>query len=184
MERKSAPRTRTRAAMEFSSFRNAIGTETTINSTMSEACRRLTPLSRSYKARATKIKPADPMSWAAMPRRKSVSEAAMLLAVAAAFPWTMSLLGTYIMAKKPGMDMRMYSRPANLPGFLVELMVSSLVVRGLVKGSTGETPEAVEMFRDTQFRKLLLYPSVLGPCPIGCVRSCSRLQGASGAKAH
>src|SRR5258708_26161689 len=100
MDRKSAPRTRKRAAMEFRSFRNAIGTETTINSTMSEACRRLTPLSRSYKARATKIKPADPMSWAAMPRRKSVSEAAMLLAVAAAFPWTMSLLGTYIMAKR------------------------------------------------------------------------------------
>jgi len=30
------------------------------------------------------------------------------------------------MAKKPGMDVRMYSRPANLPGFLVELMLSSL----------------------------------------------------------
>ena len=50
MDRKSAPRTRMRAAIEFSSFRNAIGTETTINVTMSEACRRLTPLSRSYRA--------------------------------------------------------------------------------------------------------------------------------------
>ena len=36
-------------------------------------------------------------------------------------------------------------------------------MRGLGKGSTGETPEAVEMFRDTQFRKLLLYPSELQP---------------------
>jgi hypothetical protein len=80
--------------MEFSSFTNAIGMETTINVTMSEACRRLTLLSRSYKARATKIKPAWPMSSAAMPRRKSVSEAAMLLAVAAAFPCTISLPGT------------------------------------------------------------------------------------------
>src|SRR6266849_9931051 len=146
MDRKSAPRTRTRAAMEFSSFRKAIGMETTISVTMSEAYRRLTPLSRSYKARATKIKPAWLMSWATMPRRKSVSEAAMLLAVAEAFPCTMSLLGTYAMAKKPGMDMRMYSRPANLPGFLVELMLSflvckGLVVRDLVKGSTGDNAE-------------------------------------------
>src|SRR6266446_5959529 len=31
MDRKSAPRTRTRAAIAFSSFRNAIGIETTIN---------------------------------------------------------------------------------------------------------------------------------------------------------
>src|SRR6266849_4497684 len=100
MDRKSAPRTRMRAAMEFSSFRNPIGIPRTTNVTMSEACRRLTPLSRSYKARATKIKPAWPMSWPAMPRRKSVSEAAMLLAVAAAFPWTISLPGTYIMAMK------------------------------------------------------------------------------------
>src|SRR6266478_10234270 len=97
--------------MEFSSFRNAIGIWTTTNVTMSEAYRWLTPLSRRYKARATKIKPAWPMSWPAM-----------LLAVAAAFPWTISLLGTYIMAKKPGMDVRIYSRPANLPGFLVELI--------------------------------------------------------------
>ncbi len=80
--------------MEFSSFRNAIGIETTINVTMSEACRRLTPLSRSYKARATKIKPAWPMSSPAMPSRKSVSLPAMLLAVAAAFPCTISFPGT------------------------------------------------------------------------------------------
>src|SRR6266852_2580511 len=118
--------------MEFSSFRNAMGMETTINVTMSEACRRLTPLSRSYKARATKIKQADPMSWAAMPRRKSASEAAMLLAVAAAFPWTMSLLGTYIMAKKSGMDKSTYSKPANLPGFLMELMVPPLLQGALL----------------------------------------------------
>src|SRR6266481_2801944 len=133
MDRKSAPRTRTRAAMEFSSFRNAIGTWTTTKVTMSEASHRLTPLSRWYKARATKIKPAWPMSWAAMPRRKSVSWAAMLLAVAAAFAWTISLLGTYIMAKKPGMDVRIYSRPANLPGFLVELMLPPLLQGALLK---------------------------------------------------
>jgi hypothetical protein len=59
------------------------------------------------------------------------------------------------MAKKPGMDVSMYSKPANLPGFLVELMLSSLVVRGLVKGSNGETPRAVEMFRHTSKRGLL-----------------------------
>ena len=94
MDRKSVPRTRTRAAIEFTSFRNAIGIETTTNVTMSEASRRLTPLSRSYKAKATKINPAWLMSWAAMPRRKSCSEAEMLLAVAVAFPCTISLLGT------------------------------------------------------------------------------------------
>src|ERR1700687_688687 len=132
MDRKSAPRTRARAAMEFSSLRNAMGIATTTNVNMSEACRRLIPLSSWYKARATKIKPAWLMSWAAMPRRKSVSEAAMLLAVAAAFSLTISLAGTYIMAMKPGMDMRIYSRPANLPGFLVELMLSFLVVRALL----------------------------------------------------
>jgi hypothetical protein len=94
MDRKSAPRTRTRAATEFSSFRNAIGIETTIKITISEECRRSTPLSRSYRARATKMKPAWPTSSPATPRRKSVSEAVMLLAVAAAFPWTISLPGT------------------------------------------------------------------------------------------
>jgi hypothetical protein len=36
------------------------------------------------------------------------------------------------MAKKPGIDVRMYSRPANLPGFLEELMLSFLVVRALL----------------------------------------------------
>jgi hypothetical protein len=34
--------------------------------------------------------------------------------------------------------------------------VASLVVRGLVKGSTGETPEAVEMFRHTSKRQLVV----------------------------
>src|SRR5208337_1472771 len=40
MDRNSAPRTRTRAANEFSSFRNAIGIETIIKITISEACLR------------------------------------------------------------------------------------------------------------------------------------------------
>jgi len=93
MERKSAPRTRKRAAIAFSSFRNAIGTETTTHVTMSEACRWLTPLSRSYKASATKIKRMWEMSLLAMPRRKSVSEASMLWAVAVAFSSAISLLG-------------------------------------------------------------------------------------------
>jgi hypothetical protein len=44
----------------------------------------------------------------------------MLLAVAVAFPCTISLLGTYMRAKKPGIDMSTYSKPANLPGFQVE----------------------------------------------------------------
>jgi hypothetical protein len=56
----------------------------------------LTPLSRSYRARAraTKINRAWQMRSAAMPRRNSVSEATMLCAVAVAFPRTISLLGT------------------------------------------------------------------------------------------
>jgi len=94
MDRKSAPRTRMRAPIEFSSFSNAIGMETTINVNMSEACRRLTPLSKSYKARATHIKRIWEMRLQAMPRRKSASEAAILAAVAVAFPCTISLLGT------------------------------------------------------------------------------------------
>ena len=57
-----------------------------------------------------------------MPAQKSVWEAAMLLAVAVAFPWTISLLGTYRRAKAPGMEMSTYSKPTNLPGFLAELM--------------------------------------------------------------
>jgi hypothetical protein len=59
----------------------------------------------------------------------------MLLAVAAAFPSTISLPGTYSMAKKPGIPVSTYSNPANLPRLRVELMVSSLVVRGLVEVS-------------------------------------------------
>jgi len=62
--------------------------EASVNITQSEAGHRLTPWRRWYKARATKIQPAWQMSWPVMPRRKSVSEAAMLLAVTAAFPWT------------------------------------------------------------------------------------------------
>ena len=58
--------------MEFSSFRKDMGTETTINVTMSETRRWLPPLRRSYKAKATKIKPAWPMSWAAIPSRKGL----------------------------------------------------------------------------------------------------------------
>jgi len=55
----------------------------------------------------------------------------------------------------------MYSRPANLPGFLMKLMVSSLVVRGpVVKGlgeSKGETPKAEEMFRQTRKRQICFF---------------------------
>ena len=51
----------------------------------------------------------------------------MLLAAAAAFPCTISLLGTYSMAKKPAIDKSTYSRPANLPGFLVDLMLPPLL---------------------------------------------------------
>jgi hypothetical protein len=37
------------------------------------------------------------------------------------------------MAKKPNIDMSTYSKPANLPGFFVELMSSSLVRVGLAR---------------------------------------------------
>lgn len=49
-------------------------------------------------------------------RTSRAQQPAMLLA-AAAFPWTISSLGTYTMAKQQGRNMRLYSRPANLPGF-------------------------------------------------------------------
>src|ERR1700750_1156109 len=57
-----------------------------------------------------------------MPKRKRVSSAAMLLAVVVALPSTMSLPGTYRRAKKPGIEAITYSKPANLPGFLVKLI--------------------------------------------------------------
>jgi hypothetical protein len=38
---------------------------------------------------------------------------------------------------------------------LIELMLCSLVAGDLVKGSTGETQKAVEMFRHTGKRRLL-----------------------------
>src|SRR5712692_4855346 len=67
------------------------------------------------------------------------------------------------MAKKPTTDVSTYSKPANLPGFLVELMLSFLVVRGLVKGSTGVNGEAGKMFRHTSKRRLK--PSRSGRVP-------------------
>ena len=94
MARKSAPCTKTSAAMAFSSFRKAIGIATRIKVNMHKAFRWLTTLSKSYNAKATKTNRASPMRCAAMPRRNSVSEAAMLRAVSRAFPSTISLLGT------------------------------------------------------------------------------------------
>ena len=44
------------------------------------------------------------------------------------------------MAKKPGIDVSMYSKPANLPGFLVELMCPH---RRLIADTAG----VVKMFR-------------------------------------
>src|SRR5882724_10063291 len=70
-------------------------------------------------------------------------------------------------AKAPGIDTSKYSKPANLPGLLVELMLPPLFVRGLVKGSTEETPKAAKVFRHTSKRRLLwalgerLLPSTL-----------------------
>jgi hypothetical protein len=43
---------------------------------------------------------------------------------------------------------------SRFPAFLVELMLCSLVVGDLVKGSTGETQKAVELFRTSQRRLL------------------------------
>ncbi len=89
-----------RAAMEFSSFRNAIGTETTINITMSEACRRLTPLSRSYKAKATKIKLAWPMSWPRF-RGERASRRPRFTGRRRCVPLDDQLTGDYPRPKKP-----------------------------------------------------------------------------------
>ena len=53
----------------------------------------------------------------------------MLLAVAAAFPYTISLLGTYSMAEEAD-DRQVHTAGLRiLPGFLVDLHVASLVVR-------------------------------------------------------
>jgi uncharacterized membrane protein YdfJ with MMPL/SSD domain len=49
------------------------------------------------------------MRSAAMPRRKSSSWIAILLAVAVAFPSTKSLPGTYSSANQPGIDPSRYS---------------------------------------------------------------------------
>src|SRR4029077_2644476 len=61
-----------------------------------------------------------------MPRRKSLSEARMLLAVAAELPDTINLLGTKMMPKKPVTPLTRYSRPAILAVFLVEFIPSLL----------------------------------------------------------
>jgi hypothetical protein len=57
--------------MEFSSFKNAIGIETTINVTMSETCRRLTPLSRS-QGHEDKTGMADEFARDAEPKERLV----------------------------------------------------------------------------------------------------------------
>jgi hypothetical protein len=47
--------------------------------------------------------------------------------VTPAFAWTISLPGTYPMAKKPTIDTSTYSKPANLPGLRVELIFPPLL---------------------------------------------------------
>ena len=51
------------------------------------------------------------------------------------------------MAKKPTIEMITYSKPANLPGFLVELMCHPVVRMGLDLGTLADTARTVKMFR-------------------------------------
>jgi hypothetical protein len=63
--------------------------ETNIRVTISEACDLLTPTSKRYKALTTKMNPINPVISLMMPMRKTNSDAAILLAVAAGSPDTM-----------------------------------------------------------------------------------------------
>jgi hypothetical protein len=55
--------------------------------------------------------------FAKIPRRKSVSDLAMLWAVAVAFSCTISLRGTLRRAKRLRIDPSRYNKQANPPGF-------------------------------------------------------------------
>src|SRR5258707_6565331 len=68
-----------RAAISFKTFRREMGMETSIRVTISEACDLFTPTSKRYKALTTKINPINPVISLTMPRRKTNSDAAILL---------------------------------------------------------------------------------------------------------
>src|SRR5689334_21083790 len=74
------------------------------------------------------------MRLQAMPSPNSVWWAAILPAVAAALPCTISFLGTYASAKNPMIETATYSRPTLLPGFLANAMRSSLGDQPYVRG--------------------------------------------------
>src|SRR5215472_2511068 len=57
-----------------------------------------------------------------MPRRKSDSCAAILAAVAVAFPYTNNLSGIYMRRRTPTTEARMYKSPATLAFWLSEVM--------------------------------------------------------------
>src|SRR6266481_1824565 len=89
----------------------------------------------------------------------------MLLTVAVAFPWTNSLSGIYMRRTGPRTQRSRYQSPATLPGLRVELMlppivVKGLVVRGLVKGSTGDNARGcqnVSSFERTRIDGMLCF---------------------------
>ena len=101
------------AATWFSMLRKATGAAATTSATMTELYPLLTPLNNAYSARTSRTKTTWLMSPLKMPRRKSDSFAAMLAAVAAASPGTMSE-GTYSMLKPPVTARSRYSNPAVL----------------------------------------------------------------------
>ena len=139
--------------MEFSSFKNPIGIPTTTSVTMSEASRRLTPLSRWYKARATKIKPAWPTSCAAMPRRKSVSKAAMLLAVSVSVDH--QLAGHIFDGEEAGYSREYIQQACESAWVAGGTHGPSLVVRAYCEGLTGDMATAVKMFLHPSKMRLL-----------------------------
>src|SRR5260370_37535626 len=83
-DRKSAPRKSARAAISFSTIRNAIATETRAKITISEACVLFTALKRRYRTITTKIKKTAATNSLTMPNRKNITEPRMLFAVSLA----------------------------------------------------------------------------------------------------
>src|SRR6202008_2844849 len=79
-----------------------------------------------------------------MPRRKSDSCVAMLLAVALALPCTNSLLGMERMRIGPGTAGSRYRNPSTLPGLRVELMCPPLREYCLKYGGDGQNVSSHE----------------------------------------
>ena len=79
-----------------------MGTKTRPRITISDACVLFTAPSNRSRTQSRKTNSVAQISSETMPRRKSLSQARMLLAVAAALPDTISLLGDIDNAEEAG----------------------------------------------------------------------------------